>query len=397
MNKELFLKENCPDRHGTNCSKWDILQNKYGEANLVSMWVADMDFKAPKEVIETLQKKIEFGVFGYSLTREEYYSAFINWEKENHSWEIKKDWIRFTPGVVTGIFWCINMLTNKGDGVIINMPVYYPFHNAIKDLDRTLVYSQLINNEGKYTIDFEDFEKKIVENNVKLYILCSPHNPVGRVWTEEELDKLLSICKKYNVIVISDEIHHDLILWNNKHIPSGVVSNGKYSDMIITLTAASKTFNLAGMKNSFVIIPGEELRNKFDEYIKILHEDTGNMLAYYAVEAAYTYGKEWLKTVLEIIQDNYNYLKERLNKELPLAILTPLEGTYLAWLDLSAYTGKVKEEGMKSFVQEKARLAVDYGDWFGNGGEGFIRLNLATTPEYVKKAVDGLVRAANNI
>lgn len=396
MNKELFLKENCPDRHGTNCSKWDILQNKYGEANLVSMWVADMDFKAPKEVIETLQKKIEFGVFGYSLTREEYYSAFINWEKENHSWEIKKDWIRFTPGVVTGIFWCINMLTNKGDGVIINMPVYYPFHNAIKDLDRTLVYSQLINNEGKYTIDFEDFEKKIVENNVKLYILCSPHNPVGRVWTEEELDKLLSICKKYNVIVISDEIHHDLILWDNKHIPSGVVSNGKYGDMIITLTAASKTFNLAGMKNSFVIIPGEELRNKFDEYIKILHEDTGNMLGYYAVEAAYTYGKEWLKTVLEIIQDNYNYLKERLNKELPLAILTPLEGTYLAWLDLSAYTGKVKEEGMKSFVQEKARLAVDYGDWFGNGGEGFIRLNLATTPEYVKKAVDGLVRAANN-
>lgn len=396
MNKELFLKENCPDRHGTNCSKWDILQKKYGEADLVSMWVADMDFKAPKEVIEALQKKIEFGVFGYSLTREEYYSAFINWEKENHGWEIKKDWIRFTPGVVTGIFWCVNMLTNKGDGVIINMPVYYPFHNAIKDLDRTLVYSQLINNEGKYTIDFEDFEKKIVENNVKLYILCSPHNPVGRVWTEEELDKLLSICKKYNVIVISDEIHHDLILWDNKHIPSGVVSNGKYSDIIITLTAASKTFNLAGMKNSFVIIPGEELRNKFDEYIKILHEDTGNMLGYYAVEAAYTYGKEWLKTVLEIIQDNYNYLKERLNKELPLAVLTPLEGTYLAWLDLSAYTGKVKEEGMKSFVQEKARLAVDYGDWFGYGGEGFIRLNLATTPEYVKKAVDGLVRAANN-
>lgn len=396
MNKELFLKENCPDRHGTNCSKWDILQSKYGESDLVSMWVADMDFKAPEKVIETLKKKIEFGVFGYSLTREEYYSAFINWEKENHGWEIKKDWIRFTPGVVTGIFWCVNMLTNKGDGVIINMPVYYPFHNAIKDLDRTLVYNQLINNNGKYTIDFDDFEKKIVENNVKLYILCSPHNPVGRVWTMEELDRLLLICKKYNVIVISDEIHHDLILWNNKHIPSGIVSNGKYSDMIITLTAASKTFNLAGMKNSFVIIPGEELRNKFDEYIKILHEDTGNMLGYYAIEAAYTHGKEWLKTVLEIIQDNYNYLKKRLNKELPLAVLTPLEGTYLAWLDLSAYTGKVKEEGMKSFVQEKAKLAVDYGDWFGNGGEGFIRLNLATTPEYVKKAVDGLVRAATN-
>lgn len=396
MNKELFLKENCPDRRGTNCSKWDILKNKYGDSNLLSMWVADMDFKAPREVIEVLKKKVEFGVFGYSITREEYYSAFINWEKENHNWEIKKDWIRFTPGVVTGIFWCVNLFTEKGDSVIINMPVYYPFHTAIKDLDRNLIYSELVNKEGRYTIDFEDFEKKIIDNNVRLYILCSPHNPVGRVWKEEELDKLLSICKKHGVIVISDEIHHDLVLWDNKHIPSGIVSNGRYSDIIITLTAASKTFNLAGMKNSFVIISNEDLRKKFDDYIKILHEDTGNMLGYYAVETAYTYGKEWLKIVLEIIQDNYNYLKNRLNKELPFAILTPLEGTYLAWLDLSAYTGKVKEEGMKDFVQNKARLAIDYGNWFGVGGDGFIRLNLATLPGNIKRAVDGLVKAANN-
>lgn len=396
MNKEKFLKENCPDRHGSDCSKWDILASKYGDSNLVSMWVADMDFKAPKEVIQVLRNKVDFGIFGYNLTREGYYNSFINWEKKYHNWEIKKEWIRFTPGVVTGIFWCVNMLTKKDDAIIINMPVYYPFHHAIEDIGRKLIYNELINNDGIYTIDFCDFEKKIIENNVKLYILCSPHNPVGRVWTEEELTKLFDICQKHNVKIISDEIHHDLIIGNKPHIPSAIVSNGKYANNIITLTAASKTFNLAGMKNSFVIIPGEELRKQFDELIVTLHEDTGNMLGYYAIEAAYTYGREWLDTVIEIIRDNYNYIKERLSKELPKAKLSPLEGTYLAWLDLSAYTGKTNENGMKDFVQNKARLAIDYGSWFGVGGDGFIRLNLATTPEWVEKAVNGLIIAANN-
>lgn len=396
MNKEKFLKENCPDRHGSDCSKWDILASKYGDSNLVSMWVADMDFKAPKEVIQALRNKVDFGIFGYNLTREGYYNSFINWEKKYHNWEIKKEWIRFTPGVVTGIFWCVNMLTKKDDAIIINMPVYYPFHHAIEDIGRKLIYNELINNDGIYTIDFCDFEKKIIENNVKLYILCSPHNPVGRVWTEEELTKLFDICQKHNVKIISDEIHHDLIIGNKPHIPSAIVSNGKYANNIITLTAASKTFNLAGMKNSFVIIPGEELRKQFDELIVTLHEDTGNMLGYYAIEAAYTYGREWLDTVIEIIRDNYNYIKERLSKELPKAKLSPLEGTYLAWLDLSAYTGKTNENGMKDFVQNKARLAIDYGSWFGVGGDGFIRLNLATTPEWVEKAVNGLIIAANN-
>lgn len=396
MDKDKFLKENCPDRHGTNCSKWDILASKYGDDKLISMWVADMDFKVPKEVVEALREKVEFGIFGYTLTRETYYQSFIEWEKRYHNLTIEKDWIRFTPGVVTGIYWCVNMLTSKNDSIIINMPVYYPFHNAIKDLDRKLIFSELINKNGVYSIDFEDFEKKIVDNNIKLYILCSPHNPVGRVWSEEELDKLLSICKKHNVIVISDEIHHDLIIGDKEHISSISVSNGKYSDIIITLMAASKTFNLAGMKNSFVIIKDHSLMEKFDNYIKILHEDTGNMLGYYAVEAAYKHGREWLDTVIEIIRDNYNYIKERINKELPKAVISPLEGTYLAWLDLSGYLGKVKENDMKEFVQQKARLAVDYGDWFGEGGEGFIRLNLATSPQWVKKAVDGLVYAANN-
>ena len=219
---------------------------------------------------------------------------------------------------------------------------------------------------------------------------------MGRVWTEDELRGLLEICQKYHVTVISDEIHHDLIIGNRPHIPTAAIDGGKYSDIIITLTAASKTFNLAGMKNSFVIIPGEDLRRKFDRLAVCLHEDTGNMLGYYAIEAAYTYGREWLDTVISIIRDNYEYVLNRIQTELPKAILSPLEGTYLAWLDLSGYLGKAEESGMKDFVQEKARLAVDYGQWFGPGGNGFIRLNLATSPAWVEKAMDGLVKASQS-
>lgn len=394
MNKETFIRENCPDRRGTNCSKWDILSSKYGDPDLISMWVADMDFKAPEEVTRALRKKTDFGIYGYSLTPDGYYRSFIRWEKERHGWDVNRDWIRFAPGVVTGIFWCIHMLTNPGDAVIIHMPVYYPFHHAVEDTGRRLIYSELVNTKGVYTIDFQDFEKKIVDNKVKVFILCSPHNPVGRVWTEEELETMLAICKAHHVTVVSDEIHHDLIIGSRPHIPTATVKNGGYSDLIITLTSASKTFNLAGMKNSFVIIPGETLRKKFDALVLNLHEDTGNMLGYYAVEAAYTYGRQWLDTVLSVIRDNYEYIRNRIQNELPLAVLSPLEGTYLAWLDLSGYLGKADENGMKHFVQEKARLAVDYGQWFGAGGNGFIRLNLATSPLWVKKAVDGLVLAS---
>ena len=340
MNKETFIRENCPDRRGTNCSKWDILSSKYGDPDLISMWVADMDFKAPEEVTRALRKKTDFGIYGYSLTPDGYYRSFIRWEKERHGWDVNRDWIRFAPGVVTGIFWCIHMLTNPGDAVIIHMPVYYPFHHAVEDTGRRLIYSELVNTKGVYTIDFQDFEKKIVDNKVKVFILCSPHNPVGRVWTEEELETMLAICKAHHVTVISDEIHHDLIIGSRPHIPTATVKNGGYSDLIITLTSASKTFNLAGMKNSFVIIPGETLRKKFDALVLNLHEDTGNMLGYYAVEAAYTYGRQWLDTVLSVIRDKYEYIRNRIQNELPLAVLSPLEGTYLSWVDLSGYLGK---------------------------------------------------------
>ena len=260
MQKEKFLKEYLVERKGTYSLKWDALDKRFGNANLTSMWVADMEIKAPKEVIEALKERCEHGVFGYSYVSDEYYNSVINWLKEKHNYEIKKEWLRFTNGVVTAIYCFVNIFTKVDDAVLILTPVYYPFHNAVKDNNRKLITCDLKNTDGYFTIDYEEVEKKIVENNVKLFIQCSPHNPAGRVWKEEELAKILEICKKHNVLVISDEIHQDITMKGYKHIPSAIVANGKYADNLITVSAASKTFNLAGLIHSNIIISNDELR-----------------------------------------------------------------------------------------------------------------------------------------
>lgn len=375
------------ERRNTNCNKWDAQTKMFGEEGLHAMWVADMDFRVPQCVVDALEEYVQFGVYGYYKVPEEYYQAFINWEKTYHGYEAKKEWIRFSPGVVAGFHWLVQMFTEPGDAVIVNTPVYYPFLHAVENNGRTLVCSELVNNGGCYTIDFEDFEKKIVENKVKLFILCSPHNPAGRVWKKEELETLFAICRKHGVYVISDEIHQDLVFGNHAHIPS--LSVGDYQDMIVTLTAPSKTFNLAGGQNSIVIIPDEKLRNMWDTYTAGNRVLGGTSFGYVAAQAAYENGREWLEGVKKKIKDNYEYLCRELARELPKAVVTPLEGTYLCWVDLGAY---VKAEEMKEVIQKKCRLAVDYGDWFG--GEQFatfIRLNLATSLENVKIAVDALV------
>ena len=261
MNQKEFEEKYSIERINTNSVKWDGLKKKFGEDNLLSMWVADMDFKVPQEVINILNKKIEHGVFGYAEIKDSYYDAFIKWEEKKHNYKVKKENIRYSPGVVSAIYWLVNILTKENDSIIISTPVYYPFHNAVKENNRKLIISDLKNNNGYYSFDFIDFERKIVENNVKVYILCSPHNLVGRVWKESELRTILEICKRNNVIVISDEIHHDLVL-EGKHIPTAIIDDYKYEDMVITLTAPSKTFNLAGCKNSFVIITNNEINGE---------------------------------------------------------------------------------------------------------------------------------------
>ena len=388
MQKEKFLKEYLVERKGTYSLKWDALDKRFGNADLISMWVADMEIKAPKEVIEALKERCEHGVFGYSYVSDEYYNSVINWLKEKHNYEIKKEWLRFTNGVVTAIYCFVNIFTKVDDAVLILTPVYYPFHNAVKDNNRKLITCDLKNTDGYFTIDYDEVEKKIVENNVKLFIQCSPHNPAGRVWKEEELAKILEICKKHNVLVISDEIHQDIIMKGYKHIPSAIVANGKYADNLITVSAASKTFNLAGLIHSNIIISNAELRKKYDEEIKKINQTEINILGMLATQVAYEKGSEWLENVKEIIEDNFNYLKTELNKHIPEITITNLEGTYLVFLDLRKI---IPIDKVKEFIQDKCNLAIDFGEWFGASFKGFIRVNLATDPEIVKKAVENII------
>ena len=393
MKKQEFLKEYLVDRKNTNSLKWDALDVRYGDPDLISMWVADMEIKSPKEIIEALKNRCEHGVFGYSYASDEYYSALISWLKENHNFNIEKDWIRFSQGVVTAIYCFINIFTKINDSVLILTPVYYPFHNAVKDNNRKLITSDLINNNGYFTINYEDVEKKIIENDVKLFIQCSPHNPAGRVWKEDELRKMLEICKKHNVLVVSDEIHQDLVLKGNKHIPAATVDNCKYADNIITVNAASKTFNLAGLTHSNIIISNPKIRENFDLEFKKINQTEVNILGMLATQVGYEKGKEWLENLIDLIQDNYDYLKSELNKNISDIIVTPLEGTYLAFLDLRKI---ISVNEVKTFIQDKARLAIDFGEWFGDSFKGFIRLNLATDPEIVKKAVSNIIEVYNS-
>ena len=376
------------DRRNTDCNKWDGQTKMFGEEGLHGMWVADMDFQVAECIQDALREYIDQGVFGYMRIRDGYYQACIDWEYEHHGYKMNREWIKFSPGVVAGINWILQMMTEEGDAVIVNTPVYYPFLHAVHNNKRKLVTSELVNTDGVYTIDFSDFEKKITEENVKLFILCSPHNPVGRVWTREELKRLFDICKKHHVFVISDEIHQDLVFGEHKHVPSFAV--GDYDDMMIALYAPSKTFNLAGCQNSEIIIPDETLRSKWTTYVEGIRVLNGNGFGYIATEAAYKGGEAWLKEVKEQIWENYEYVKETFAVRFPEVKISDLEGTYLCWIDLRAY---VRAEEVQKFIQKKCRLAVDFGEWFGGEAfSGFIRMNLATSLENVRIGVEAICK-----
>lgn len=375
------------DRRNTDCCKWDGMGDSFGRGDLIAMWVADMDFKLPGCVRDAIEDYLSTGILGYYKPRASYAQAFIDWEQRYHGYAVKEEWLRFSPGVVPAINWLVNVLTGPGDAIAVLTPVYYPFMNAVKNNGRRLVCSDLINDNGVYSIDYADFEKKLAENGVKLFILSSPHNPVGRVWKREELKRLLDICRAHGVYVISDEIHHDITFGDNLHIPSATV--GDYDSMLVTLTAATKTFNLAGCQNSFAIIPDEGLRRRFDEFTNEIRIEGGNPFGYVAVEAAYRGGREWFEAVRDIIYGNYTAARDMLQASLPEAVVSPLEGTYLMWIDLGAY---LAPNEVKPFMEDKCGVAADYGDWFG--GERFgthIRLNLATSRELVERAVRAIV------
>ncbi len=375
------------DRLGTDCNKWDGCEEKFGDEHLLPLWVADMDFEAPSCVKQALKEYVDFGVFGYYQIPNRYYEAFINWEKTYHDYDVKKEWIRFAPGVVPAFNWLIHILTNERDGVLITPPVYYPFKDAVVNNNRTLVESPLMRLEDHYEFDYEDFERKIKEQNVKLFIFCTPHNPVGRVWKRDEIVKVLDICKKYGVYVIADEIHQDIIMDGYQKVTAA--ATGNYDEIMVTLTAATKTFNLAGCQNSIVVIPNESLRKRYDDYLTRLRITGGNAFGYIAVQSAYEGGRKWLDEVLNIIEENYHLMKSILEEKLPKVWIPKLEGTYLMWIDLGAY---VSADEIGSVIQKDCGLAVDYGSWFGGEAYGtFIRVNLATREENIRLAAEKIV------
>ncbi|ERK59839.1 putative hemolysin [Gemella bergeri ATCC 700627] len=391
MDIEKFVKKYSVERQNTDSLKWDALEEKFGNPNLLALWVADMEFKTPECVRETLKNRVEHGVFGYTKLSESYYTEYIKWHKERHNYTIEKEWIRFSPGIVQAILWILHAYTKEDDSVVIMPPVYYPFSLMIKNSKRRLVEVNLLEKNGKFEIDFETFEKVIKENNVKLYIHCSPHNPVGRVWTLEEQIRVFEICEKYNVLILSDEIHQDFVYKPHKQIATLSLENGKYTNRLIVANSGSKSFNLASLCHSSIIIADETLRKKFDNFSKKYLAAEPSYLGQIALESAYRGGKEWLENLKEVIEYNYKMLYNEFKKYLPTVTVYPLEGTYLAFVNLkSILNGRTTKE----FIQDECSLAIDYGEWFGKNYKEYIRINLATTPENIKEAISRIIERA---
>lgn len=388
------------NRKGTNCLKYDFAVERGKPAEVLPLWVADMDFQVSEEITKSLHAAVEHGIYGYTQPKDPYYNAIMNWMKKNHQWETKREWIVKTPGVVFALSAAVKAFTKPGDAVLIQNPVYYPFTNIIRDNDRrvidnTLVYEKRV-TEGKsqYSIDYEDFERKIVQENIKLFILCNPHNPVGRVWTREELQYLGEICLRHHVIVVSDEIHNDFVYPGFEHTVFANV-DPRFAEFTVTCTAPSKTFNLAGLQISNIFISNETLREAFQKEIDKTGYDEPNALGAVACEAAYRGGQEWLDQLRAYLLENLNFLRAYLQEKIPQIHLVEPEGTYLVWLDCSELGISGKE--LDQFIVEKAGLWLDGGAMFGPSGADFQRVNIACPRATLELALDKLKAAVDNL
>lgn len=377
------------NRIGTDSVKWDGFEKKYPglEARgCIPMWVADSDFMAPQEVIDALVKKAEFGIYGYpNGSKEELNYAILKWIEKRLNWTIDDKWIVPTEGIVAAIANTIQAFTEEGDKVIIQPPVYYPFKNTILKNKREVLLNPLVYDGEKYQIDFMDFERKISDPSCKLFIFCSPHNPIGRVWTREEIKRLTDLCLKYDVLIFSDEIHSDLIYEGYQHVPTGSI-NVEIQSKVIIAYAPTKTFNLAGIKGSAIIIPDEKLRNIYRNQLSINEAEGLSIFGYTSIIASYTHGEAYLQDLLKYLKGNIDYFTDYVTTHLPELKVIPTEGTYLLWVDFSG-TGLTANEIDRTII-EKAKVAVDFGRWFGEEGAGFLRFNLACPRSTVEKALE---------
>lgn len=379
------------DRRNTRSVKWDILDTIFQSNEVLPMWVADMDFKAPEAVNEALIKRAQHGIYGYTIIDKAVTDSIENWLQKRHDWTIDTSWLSFSNGVVTSLHMAVQAFTEPLDKILIQTPVYTPFYSVIKEHDRIVVKNPLVNKDNYYTIDFADFEEKL-KDGVKAFILCSPHNPIGRVWKKEELQEMARLCLKYDVMIFSDEIHADLVFPGQKHIPIASLSE-EVADFTITCMAPSKTFNLAGLDASYVITANKENRKKLDKaFNKQGFHNSLNLMGNTAMEAAYLHGEAWLDELVALLESHANYVAEMFDKYASELKVVKSEGTYLLWIDCSALNMDSKE--LKKFMIEKAKVGLNAGVDYGEEGEQYMRMNIAcqkaTLEDGVKRIIDAV-------
>ena len=379
-----------PNRYGSRCLKYDFKKQRGLPEDVLPLWVADMDFKVSSYIEDALTKQASHGIYGYTEIDEDFVQAVIDWVKNHYNREVQKEWFHKSPSVVFSIAMAIKAFTDEGDAVIINQPVYYPFTETIQDNKRKVVSSDLVHDdEGYYTIDYEDFEKKIIEYKPKLYLLCSPHNPVGRVWTKEELNRIGEICKKYGVIVFADEIHADFV-WGRDYTSFANAGEG-FDDISLTAVSPSKSFNIAGLQNSGVFISNPKLRSKFHHAYNASGFSQLNGAGIVAGYAAYRYGEEWLNGVKKAIEDNIDFAVDFINNRIPKVKIHKPEGTYLLWLDFGEYGFTDRE--LDDLIIHKAKLWLDGGSVFGKSGKGYQRINAACPRKTLEEALIRIEKA----
>ncbi len=380
------------DREGTDCIKYDLRKEIFG-SDVIPMWVADMDFKTPDFIVAALQKRLDHNIYGYSFRPHKYYQSIIDWLASRHNWSIQKEWICFSPGIVPALNISVLAFTRPGDSIIVQPPVYFPFFSAVESHGRNLVYNQLKESAGRWFMDFDSLISSI-NDTTKMIIISNPHNPVGRAWTPYELNKLADICISNNILILSDEIHCDLILPGFTHTPVANISE-KIAEITVTCIAPSKTFNLAGLSTSSVIISNPVLRKYFNKKIETLHIGSGNIFGTVASIAAYSEGNAWLDALLVYIEKNIDYVENYCRENIPEIIPVTPEATYMTWLDCRKLGLPGKD--LQNFFVKNAGVGMNEGSTFGPGGEGFMRMNLAATHITVEKAMAQIEKAISDI
>ena len=379
------------NRKGTNSVKWDAVEGRWGRNDLIPMWVADMDFRTPPFVIEAIRRRLDHEVLGYTFACEAWYTSIINWQKERHGWNVTREMLTFTPGIVRGLAFALQCFTAPGDKVMVMPPVYHPFFLVTQKNEREVVFSPLILKDGQYHIDFNRFRKDV--QGCKLLVLSNPHNPGGRVWTKEELSQIADICYESGTLVISDEIHADLTLPPYKHSTFALISEKARMNSLVFMSP-SKAFNMPGLASSYAIIENDELRHRFQTYMEASEFSEGHLFAYLSVAAAYSHGTEWLDQVIAYIQGNIDYTEHYLKEQIPTIKMIRPQASYLIFLDCREL-GLNREELNRLFVED-AHLALNEGTTFGKEGEGFMRLNIACPRATLEQALKQLTQAVNN-